>query len=396
MTRPMTVSVFDQGYRHKGQVPKYQSVSVSWDWLAAGAGTLIVAESDPVAQILLAADVSPAMVVATVGGQRWSGRAASCDLDFDGPEGTGTVTATLVDEWAWLQYMLAMQSGAAAVTTTMPQYDPQTGPAATVAAYYINAAAHRLGVPVAAVAPAGDASQTIKVNARATPLADLLAGPLTTAGISCPGTIWLPGDDQPPGLQLQTPTVVFRPQQVTPKPWLRWSRARGGIVKGKLTVTAGTGYRAVLGLNTPTADDPSTRQFDSYVDTGLQAQLGPYALPEVYVDASDAALGVDSQARGAQELAGKKPTVAASVEVIDGSPWKFGRDYFAGDVGGLEVAGVAFSERITRVTAADDRSNGFTVTPTVGDSSAAATSDELMIRALANIATQLRNVQAGR
>jgi hypothetical protein len=36
------------------------------------------------------------------------------------------------------------------------------------------------------------------------------------------------------------------------------------------------------------------------------------------------------------------------------------------------------------------------VTPVVGDSSVAATSDELLVRAMSSIAVQLRTLQAGR
>jgi hypothetical protein len=72
--RPVTVALYDAAYRPKGQIPDYVSVSVAWDWLNVGSGTLVVAESDPSAQILLSGNVAPVLVVVTVAGQRWSGR----------------------------------------------------------------------------------------------------------------------------------------------------------------------------------------------------------------------------------------------------------------------------------------------------------------------------------
>jgi hypothetical protein len=330
------------------------------------------------------------MVVAEVAGQRWSGQVAEVDVDLE----SGAVTATLVDDWIWLRYMLAAQTGALPITQTMAQYDSQTGNAATVAAYYINAAAARLAVPVAAVVPLTDDSAGITVNARMDPLADLLHDQLDAAAVALPARVWLPGDDQPTNMRLDRPTILFTPQQVPAKPWLTWTDTSGGIVKGTLKVKTATGYRAALGLDTPTSDDPSTRNYDQFIDTDLAAQLGDYAPPEVYLDASDATLGAASQARGRQEITTRRPSAAAGITVIDGDPHFFGRDYTVGDLPQLEVIGTTFTERITRVTVSDSRDGGLTTTPVIGDPTVAAAPDEIIVDVLADMGERLHIVEA--
>lgn len=388
----MAVELFDSGYTRWGSVPDYVSCQVTWEWLGVGQGQLAVGEDDPAAEVLMQSLHAPVFVRAVVGGRRWTGRVVTPALDFDGPPGSGTVTATLVDDWAWLLHMLASQNGANPALSGMPQFDTQTGPAATVAAYYVNAAAARLAVPVVAVVPVGDQSQAITVNARMDPLADLLSDQLKGAGITMPAQVWLPGDPQPLNLHLSRPTVVFTPQQVQPKPWLRWNRESGGIIKGTFSGNAATAYRAPVGLD----GQDAARVYDQVINTDLQAQLGAYAFPETYFDESSTALGADSQAKGLTDLAGLAPTASAAVTVLDGEPWTFGKDYTEADLATLEVFGVASQQRITRVTASDDRADGLTFTPVIGDTSVAATSDELVIKAIADIAQQLRAVKARR
>jgi Siphovirus ReqiPepy6 Gp37-like protein len=391
----MSVQLFDNSWGLVRKVSDYLSCSVTWQRLGVGSGTLVVSETDPAAPLLLAVDSTVVPVRVQVAGQSWPGRVVSSTLDLSQPPGGRTVTATLVDEWTWLQAMLASQNGGNPSLVGMPQYDKQTGAAATVAAYYINAAATRLGVPVAASPPAVDDSPQVTLNARMQTLADLLTNPLEAAGLVMPVSLWLPGDAQPYGLvaSLTRPTLVFWPQAVPAKPWLRWSDTVGGITGGSLTVSAPTAFRQVLGLQGEDAD----RAYDVYVDTGLQASLGAYALPEAYTDATDiAAAGAESQARGEQKQVDDAGTVSAAVTVEDGAPWRFGTDYGVGDIATLKVAGVGFQEPITRVTATDNRDGGLVFTPQIGDPTSSATSDELIVQAMASIALQLRAVQTGR
>jgi hypothetical protein len=387
----MTVAVYDGAYRPKGQLADFISCSVTWQWLGVGTGQLVVTETDPAAPLLLSVAESPLMIVVTAGGQRWSGRVATTTFNRQGAKGSGTITAALVDEWIWLKALLASQNGANPALTGMPQYDSQTGPTATVAAHYINAAAQRLTVPVIALAPVGDQSQQVTLQARMTLLADLLTTPLQSAGMSMPATIWLPGDLKPPGFAyLDRPTIIFTPAQTVPKPYLRWSDSAGDIGGVNLVANEGTAYRATLGLD----GQGAARNYDSFTDTALAQQLGDYALPEMYADESSTTLaGGGSQAKARADLVPARPTVSAAFSVSDGDPWRFGSQYVAGDVGQFEVLGVQIADRITSVTASLDRTNGLTFTPVVGLSSPTATSDELMVHAIASIAQQLRQIQ---
>jgi hypothetical protein len=256
--------------------------------------------------------------------------------------------------------MLASQSGSAPVAQTMPQYDTQTGPAATVAAYYINAAAQRLAVPVVAVAPLADSSQQITVNARMDPLADLLGDRLAAAGVSAQATIWLPGDDQPPGF------APARPDGRVP-PGDDRAEAVAALVTVPRRHRQGHADRQrrhrLPGRPRPGHADqrrPGDPQLRRVHRPHLQAAQGTYGLPEVYVDASDAARGPESQARGAQELGSHARRCPPRWRFSTGRRGRSAVDYFPGDLATLEVAGVTFTERITRVTVADDRQSGLT------------------------------------
>lgn len=388
------VTVMTGNYLPFGKVPDYQSCTLTWQHMGVGTGALVVDEDDPVAPLLLScASGAVVPVIASVNGVRWTGRVASATLDRKGPIGTGTVTATLVDDWVWLQTLLASQNGANPSLLNMPQYDTRTGPAATVAAAYINAAAVRYPAPVAAVAPAVDGTPSVTLNARMQSLAALLTDPLSAANLKMPARLWLPGDPGIAGLPtLNAPTVVFFPQEIAAKPWLRWTDTLGAFSEVTVTATAPKAYRMILGLD----GQDAARVYDVYTDNGAQAALGTYALPEGYADATDAVYGPQSQARAVQELEKVAGSSAASVSVIDGVPWHFPADYAVSDIATASIAGVTLQERITQVTATDDRANGLSFTPLLGDPKVTARSEELIVLAVSDIATQLRTLQTRR
>lgn len=396
MTSPSTamdVQLFEPDYTPLRRVADYVSCSVTWQRLGVGTGALTVSETNPEAALLLSADTTVVPVRVKVSGRQWIGRVQTAEMDLSQPPGSRQVTATLTDDWAWLSALLASQNNANPALTGMPQYDTASGPAASVAAAYINAAALRTGAPVGAAPPMSDDTPPVTLNARMQALADLLTGPLDAAGLVMPVTLWLPGDSQPYGLNLTVPTLMFWPQSVPAKPWLRWSDTVGGITGGALVVNHPKAYRVVLGLQ----GDDAARVYDSYTDTGLQTSLGAYGFPESYADATDiATAGAESQARGVQKQVDNAGTVSASVTVQDGAPWSFPADYDVGDIASLKVAGVSFQESITRVTATDNRESGLTFTPLLGNPTASATSDELIVRAVSDIALQLRLLQTGK
>jgi hypothetical protein len=290
--------------------------------------------------------------------------------------------------------MLASQNAASTSLTGMPQFNTRTGPAVGVAADYINAAASRLGAPVKSSKPAVDTSPSVSLNARMTILADLLTDPLKRAGVTMTATIWLPSDTQPPDLTpaLTTPTIVFRPQVLADKPWLQWTDSMTNIAGMTFQVTQPTAYRVILGLD----GSDAARVYDQRVDTTRQLDMGTYGLPEIGVDATDAALGTQSQNAGAEALAETGGGVAAIFLVADGSPWVHGEHYVVGDMATIAVSGGTWRQRITRVTASDSRSTGLQISPLIGDSAPDVSGDDMMVRALGRVAEGLRALQSGR
>jgi hypothetical protein len=390
----LVVSIFDRSYQRLGQVPDFVSCAVTWQWLGIGTGTLVVEETDPVGPYLLGVDGGVVPVVVDVGGVRWSGRVSSASLEREGPPGSGTISVTLVDDWVWLHSMIASQNGSNPALTAMPEFDTRTGNLATVAVAYINAAATRLGAPVVAIGPTPDTSPSVTLKARMNTLADLLTDSLRAAGVRLTASIWLPGDPQPSGVAqaLTEPTVVVRADLPPAKPWLRWSDTVGGLVSASVTRTTQKAFRALLGLSGTEA----ARVYDEVIDTTAQTVAGDYGLPEIYVDSSNVDKGTASQQEGANALLDTVDRVALEAEVADGEPWAFGRDYEVGDTGTVVVAGVDFSERVTKVTVSEDRDTGLTYTPVVGENPGTGSSNDLMIRAMGTIARQLRTVQSGR
>jgi chitodextrinase len=393
--RRLEVSVYQGSYDRVGRVPDYVSCSVTWNWLAVGVGELVVGEDDPIASNLLMADQVVIGVVVDLGSTRWSGRVDTVKLERDGPPGSGVVTAILVDDWIWLQRMLASQNGANTSLASMPQYDTRTGPAVSVAADFINAAAARLGVPVVASKPAVDTSPTVTLKARMTSLADLLTDTLKSAGVTLTAQIWLPSDPQPPDLSvtLTTPTVVFRPQVLADKPWLQWTDTMTNIQRVGFQGKQPLAYRTILGLSGTDA----ARVYDQVVNLTRQTGVGPFGLPEIYTDATEAALGGQSAAAGITALNDTGGTVSVTFEVDDADPFRFGEDedFVVGDLATAVIGGASWRQRISKLTAEDTRQAGLVITPVIGEQSDLS-GDDMMVQALARVAESVRALQAGR
>lgn len=387
----MRVAVYDGTYTLQGFIGDYSSCSVTWQWLGVGSGTLVLALDHPMAGRFLEANTKVIPVVVDVAGRRWSGRAVNVQRER-GKDNDGTVTVTLIDDWAWLRALLALPVPTAPLTAQTSTYDTRTGPIATVACQYIQAAATRLGLPLVTVPPAVDTSSTVTINARMQPVSEYITEPLQAAGWSLAVAVWLPGDDQPAGHTLTGPTIVVRPYLVDVKPWLRWSDSVGGVISDTVAVKHPSAYRQVLGGK----GEETARVFAAYTDTALQASLGAFGFPEAFADETQAETTAALVAQGPKHQAKSAGTVAVSIEVEDGLPWVFGEHYNEGDVPTIELSGVEYQERITRVTATDNAEDGLTFKPQVGDTSLTDGTDQFAIRTVAAIAAQLRAIQTGR
>lgn len=378
----MTVALYDWAYQPQGQVASYESCTVDWMHLDAGTGTLVITEESRFVPLLLRADVDPVLVRVTVNGVPWSGRVVTVDLERKGKRGSGMVTASLVSDWIWLRYMLASQNGPDPSLSGMPEYDVQTGPAATVAAYFINAAAVRLNLPVVAIAPDDDTSGVVTVRGRfPVTLAELLTDTLSAEGV----VVDVDAIADP------VPLITFTLRAAAGNPPVRWN-SETQLASLHLQVNGATGYTANVGLG----GDGVAATYTTVTDDPEGGLGGPYALPEVGVDASGAASATEGQARGLEELRNHRGNLNASFEVQDGRPWKFGTDYRAGDSAAVTVLGEVFLDRITKVSAADTAREGLTIVPALGDLAIDESVGAMMVRALANVQAQVRMLRAGR
>lgn len=385
----MTVDVYDGTYARRGRIGNYTSCAPTWQHLGVGTATIVVDEGGPnplPAAQLQRNQTEVVPVVINDQGRLWTGRVAHCETD--GPPGRGTVTVTLIDDWAWLRAMLAWPVPTAALDAQNPAHDRRTGPIDTVAKAYLQAAITRLGLPMAVVpAPAVDDSPVVDFNpgARFTPLDELLVPQLRATGRRLTAQLWLPGWEQPDGLNLGTPTVILDVTAIPRARHVRWTDDNG-ILSRRIATTSPTATDAVVGMKNTVTDDPLTRLFTSTTAAdGRLAALGPFAFREVFVNATDLGTAADGQARGQEHLAETAGTAAVSIDVLDGAPWTFGRDYDVGSRVRAVTSGVSIADTVERVTVTDNRTDGRIVTPQIGPTSATESPDVLVLQQVAAI-----------
>lgn len=382
-----------------GPLPGYLSVSVTWQRLGVGTGTLVVPEQGaPALQLLAAIDRVVPVVIDPPGYPRWTGRVQR----FESEKATGQVgriTATLIDETQWLKKILAAPvPGATWSAQTTAEHDVRTGPIETVAKSYVTANINRLAAegrptPLVVVpAPVSDTSPTVNLQARNIPLQTLLVDALRANGRDLTATLWLPGDPQPPGLTLTAPRVVIDVVTGRDRPYVNFTDRTGGLTSRKLSGT----HPEALGVLVQGPGEKTARTFAKVMATdGRVAALGMWGFPEDTVEATDT--GADLTARGlekAAELAG-----AASVvpEVDDRRPWVAGPDgdYWVNDVVRATFSGVSVEDRIERFTVTHDR-NGFRGIPQFGAGRETETADRQLAKTIAQVRRDLALMQARR
>ena len=391
----LLITIYDGDYTRQGRVGDYISAEFTWAYLAAGTGTLVV-QSDHwfVAQALTCYQ-SVVPVVVDAQGYRWSGRVASV-----AQKGGDTAAVTLVDEWPWLQSLLAWPVPGNVITQQTVAFYELEGPLATTTAQIINDNAIRLGVPVIAIIDSPDTSPTRLLKARMQPVADYVASALRADGWKLTATIWLPGDDQPTGVvphtgdltaavnTLTVPTVVMKIEECEAKPWLRWTESIGGISDDRVTADAPTAYRLVLGGD----GQDEARIFAEYVNTARQTSLGTYGFPEAFSSQSGDATELAAAGPGADvDYAGKS---SISVTVQDATPWHYGLHYLVGDVPTLILPGLTLTDQpITSVTVSDKADSGFSFRPTIGESKEM-DAVSMVASALAQVVREIRRLEA--
>jgi hypothetical protein len=395
------VDVYNGAYRRRGRIGDYSTSSPTWQYNGVGTATLVVDEGGdnpgPVAQLLRnRTEVVPVVITDPPTGKRWTGRVAHSELE--GPPGRGTITATLVDDYAWVRAMLGWPVPDADVQHQDVAYDLREGPVETVAKAYLQAAVDRLGVPLAVVPPPeDDTSPTVSFDpgARFTPLDELLQPQLRATMRRLTATLWLPGWDQPPGLMLSTPTVVLDVIPVRDALNVRWTD-EAGILDRRLAITSPEAVQAVVGMKNTVTDDPVTRLLTSIAaDDGRVASLGRFAFPEIFVNATDLDDVPAGQARGLEHLAKVAGTAGIAVDVLDGAPWTLGRHYDVGWKVRAQTSGVLVADTVERVTVTDNRA-GRVITPQIGPSSLTESADALIAQQVAAITAAIASRDAQR
>lgn len=388
--------LYDNDNRFICPVVEHDEAKVTWKLDDAGTGTISI-PGEPSEDMLGAAlNVhNVPLLVEVQGVNRWTGRVANGEYldDGDGP----SLELTLVNDRIWLDAMLAIVNP----TGTMTQQggsenDTRTGPTETVVKAYIQAAASRLGLPMAIVPPpSNDPSPIITLNARMTTLTELTDKVLTPAGIGLAVTMHRTGRPLPAGLQGYEPpdgTLVVDVITGRSTGRLLWDQSQ--LETFSLSSTEGTAYRAITGGK----GSGTERVFTEYVDTTAKARVGRFGLPELYVDndgtsGDEAPAAVPSPAT-LDALAAAAGKFSASFTVQDERPWYAGTDWWLADYASARIAGQVFSSQITEVTLNETRDAGVTYDPTIG--AASPTRPEAVGEAIARLTSELRRRQARR
>jgi hypothetical protein len=376
-----SVAVYDNAYNLLGFVSDYASCSVEFRDHDISAGTLVVDGNRPMSARLMQASDDTVPVTVQVGTRRWSGRVAQAVST--GATGEKVVTATLESDYAYLHTMLAWPQPGLGIGAQIPSHDVRLGACETQVKAYISAAAARMNVPVAVVhPPSPDPSAFVSMSARMTPIDTLISASLTTARMGMSVRMWLPKDPltgvpdpQPPGLTLSAPTLVVDMIRAQNKDYIQWDDRLGHIITATTTVKAARSAIAITGGKSnswldntfPALPRDAFLAFDQVADGNRLTALGPFAYRETFTSAGAGAFSVDAGIAAATQLHKDRGTKAVVATVADGAPWSFGTDYNEADIVGLHVDGVDYRQNVTLVTCAHDRSNGVSITPTVGD-----------------------------
>lgn len=384
-----------------GSIADYQSVSVTWQRLGVGTGSVTVSVEKPAAeQLLVARDAAAPVVVQFPGLPRWEGRVTQ--VTVDGSFGAvPQLTATLVDGNQWFKKILAAPvPGSPWSNQAAAAYDTRTGPLETVAKAYISANVARLAAegnptPIVVVpAPPGDSSPSVTLTARAQTLQDLLEGPMRLHGYDLTMTLWLPGDAQPTGLSLFQPALVADVHQGRDQPYVRFTDHAGGVDSWELSAS----HPQAMGVVVGGPGELTDRVFQKTVATdGRVAALGQWGYPEEWLDATDADTADVRTSRALQKLVELGGTASVSVVLVDGRPWSAGpaADYWVGDKARAEFVGITVEDYIERVTATDS-SDGFRVTPQFGVGQQNESPDARIGRVVAALRQRLAAVEARR
>lgn len=367
MTSPLTVTIYDKAFARKGWVGDPESVEVHPRHNQQPTATLTVAGDHIYAPALLA-------------------DGARATIDYDGEQvmsgvlraksGTSgkdsSLTVTLEDDWRIMTRVLGWPNPTGAITAqgAVTAYDVKTGPAETVAKWFIGRAATRLGLPVTIATDQGRGG-TISVKMRMHPLADRLLPLIDQAGIGV--TVRQVGA----GLVVDCYEPSWYPRDLT---------AESNVVIAWDWDTEGpTATRTVIGGQ----GEGTAREFRVVTDTTLEAAWGDKI--ETFTDARDTAVTTEQDAAGAETLAEGAPTAGLKLTLAETASFRYGTSVRVGDlvttvlVPGAPPITDVLREAVLSWTVGD----GFTATPIVGDRSD--DPNRTFARAVSRLAKAIRN-----
>lgn len=367
MTSPFDITVWDKAFARKGFIGDPVAVELHPRHNAQPTVTITVAADHTYAAALLA---DGARVTIDYDQQQIlsgpiRGKSGSSGKDSN-------LTLAVEDDYRLLTRVLGWPNPTGAITAqgAVAAMDTKTGPAETVAKWFIGRAVTRLGLPVT-IAPDLGRGATITVAMRMHPLADRLLPLIDQAGIGV--TVRQVGA----GLVVDAYTPAWYARDLT--------AASGVVTAWEWTSSGPSATRTVIGGQ----GEATAREFRVVTDSALEGAWGDVI--ETFTDARDTDVPAEQDARGAVALAEGAPTAGLKLTLAETATFRYGRTVRVGDlvttvlVPGAPPVTDVLREAVLSWTAAD----GFLVTPVVGDRSD--DPDRIFARAVANIARAIRN-----
>jgi hypothetical protein len=378
MQSPFKITVYDGAFVRKGFVGDPVALIVTPRHNALGTAMLTV-DSDHVRLADLFAPGARA-VIDYEGRTLLTGRVRL--RAGAGPELTGTLTFTIVDDLRLLWRVLGWPDPASVISDqTLRAYDTRTGPAETVLKDLVTAnAVTRLGLPVAVTPDLGRGSE-ITAAVRMHPLADRLMPLVDAAGIGV--TVRQSGS----GLELDCYTPTLHPRTL--------SEGSGVVTSWSYSQADPEATRTVVGG----PGEGTARQFHSVTDASRETDWAD--LIEVFRDARDvdadqtiAEIEAQLDLRGQQLLDEAVEKNGLKVTLAETSTFRYGQAVSVGDRVRIEVGPDVVVEDVLREAVLSwTRDDGLVVTPQVGER---LDSDTVLARAVAALGRGIRNLTAGR
>lgn len=184
-------------------------------------------------------------------------------------------------------------------------------------------------------------------------------------------------------LRLAVAATVDRSEHV------RLSQTAGTIASGTVSVTAPKATHVLVAGG----GEETSRVLVLTEDT---AAAGVWRRVESLRDARDSSDPVVLAQRGAEALAEGTATGGASVTPVEMPGQRFGHDYGLGDIVGVDFAGVSWNEVVTAVTVSVTAAGGTTVTPVLGDESAATSSTPKIYARVRDLSRRLESLERRR